>query len=128
MQIDESILGKSSEDLLYELGVSVADESLGSKTKSRMDFVFDALAWMSNRRAEFISRICQSSVIARLREYERTSNRLALIGAIADLVCYCCGTAPVMTVSALLADEGLHVLCISECSDEHRENKSETKP
>lgn len=111
MQIDEALLGRSREDLLCELGRGVADISLGSKSKNRMDFIFDALAWLSQNRALFVEKICRSPVIEVIREHERTANRLALVSAIADLICQSCGKAPVATVSLLLADEGLHALC-----------------
>jgi hypothetical protein len=127
MQIEASMLAKSKEDLFYEIGLAVVDQSIGSKNKTRMDYVFDAMAWMSKKRVDFISVICGSSVVVTLREHERAANRLALAGAIADLICHCCGTAPVVLVSMLLADEGLHALCGPKCDGDNEAEKAEAK-
>ncbi len=118
MEIDQSTMDKSNEDLLFELGLSIDDQSLSSKNKTRMDYVFDGLAWMAQRRSEFISLICQNSVITTLRTHHRAANRLALAGAIGDLISATCGQVPVATVAVLLAYEGLHSLCPGDCGND----------
>lgn len=110
-EFDRALLSLSKDDLLFQVGEAVQQGSLESRRKSRMDKIFDAMAWLSEKREEFVKALCATPVITTHREHERAGERVVLIAAIIDLICSCTGAVPAATVAVLIANEGLTALC-----------------
>jgi hypothetical protein len=107
----EESLKLDIDELYVALGREAVADSAPALPFRDSKYIDVAKNWFDQNRQRLASAICDAPTIIALRENQRAESQLYLASAILDLIAsVVVGVSPV-TVSALLAKEGLERLC-----------------
>jgi len=106
-------LSQSTDDLLVELGTSLASRQLHRTfSASRKDLIEQASGWLEANRIQISGLVCGSGRVKSLARQDVATHELivAVCGGL-DLGAHLLGGVPVVTVAVLIVRLGLHRLC-----------------